>query len=480
MKGGFVESNTRLDIKALEMKMAKESLELEKKIALEALNEISASFNEDIIMVNGVHYKKIIKEKKITICRVAVTWKRPVYEGSKKGKTVYYYPADDRLKAPKKTKQSYWHLSTVALLGTFLPYKLVCYIMKVLCYSSISESSVQRYTETVGQFGKENILEILEKRKPLSVLQKNEILISSIDGSSSMIIGNNKKSTKANSKNRKKYLKKSKKSQKPKKSKKNDFLKEAKVFRLSAYNTEKKKIVRTLLIHSTIKHKEEMFSKVKPLFDALEIPKETKIYAIGDGAPWVKDVLLRLHPSVEFLLDFYHLANYVSMVSELKHFTKQKQGQAEGRKYRRKLKKHGGEKVAKSLTNLKKKIKGSLDLTQKEIEADISKIDEILSYLEPRLEFTDYPTAQAANRPIGSGFIESACKLIVKQRLCLSGARFNLADAERIMQLRSIIYMEAWDDLVDLMYKKEFIIKHPQPSSSYQPVVASENRKEAA
>jgi len=31
-----------------------------------------------------------------------------------------------------------------------------------------------------------------------------------------------------------------------------------------------------------------------------------------------------------------------------------------------------------------------------------------------------------------------------------------------------------------LMYKKEFIIKHPQPSSSYQPVVARENRKEAA
>jgi hypothetical protein len=478
MKGGFVENNKpRLDIKTLEKKMAKESLEVEKKIALEALNEISASFIEETIMVNGVHYKKIFKEKKTTICRVTVTWKRPVYEGSKKGETVYYYPADDMLRAPKKTKQSYWHLSTVALLGAFLPYKLVCYIMTVLCYSSISESSVQRYTETVGQFGKENMLEILENRKPLTVLQKDEIFISSIDGSSSMIIGNNKNSTKANSKKRKKSKNASKK---PKKSKKNDFLKEAKVFRLSVYNTEKKKIVRTLLIHSTIKHKEEMFSKVKPLFDALEIPKETKIYSIGDGAPWVKDVLLRLHPSVEFLLDFYHLASYVSMVSELKHFTKQKQGQAEGRKYRKKLKKHGGEKVAKSLTNLKKKITGSLDLTQKEIEADISKIDEILSYLEPRLEFTDYPTAQAANRPIGSGFIESACKLIVKQRLCLSGARFNLADAERIMQLRSIIYMEAWDDLVDLMYKKEFIIKHPQPSSSYQPVVARENRKEAA
>ena len=312
--------------------------------------------------------------------------------------------------------------------------------------------------------------EILAKRKSLTFLAKDEILIYSIDGTSAMITGNNQKKRKGNIKTKKRT-----------KAKQNEILKEAKVFRVSVYNTRRNKIVRTLLIHSTIKHKEDMYSEVKPLFDALEIPNEAKIQAIGDGAPWVKDILLRLHPNVKFLVDYYHLAGYISKVSDLKYFARQKQGQSEGKKYRRKLKKHGGERIAKSLANLKKKIKKSLVLTQEEIKADISKIDEeILSYLEPRLEYTDYAAALAESRPIGSGFIESACKLIVKQRLCFSGARFNLADAERIMQLRCIIYMDAWDDFVNLMYKKEFNIKHPQPSSSYEPLVGQKKLKVAA
>jgi hypothetical protein len=324
-------------------------------------------------------------------------------------------------------------------------------------------------------------------------LKKDEILIVSVDGTSSMITGNNSKSTKGKSKKKKgksekkkgKSEKKKGKSEKKKiikkkKRKKNEFLKEAKVFRVSVYNTTKKKIVRTLLIHSTIKHKEEMFSEIKPLFDSLKIPQWVKIYALGDGASWVKDILMRIHPKVEFLLDYYHLADYVSKVSKLKFFTKQKQGQNQGRKYRKKLKKKGGKKIVQDLIQLKTKIELSKKLTLKEKKADLLIIDEILSYLEPRLEQTDYPTAQAQNRPIGSGFIESACKLIVKQRLCFSGARFSLEDAERLMQLRSIIYMDAWDDLVDLMYKKEFKIHHRQPSSSYEPLVEREPLKLAA
>ena len=249
---------------------------------------------------------------------------------------------------------------------------------------------------------------------------------------------------------------------------------------MSVYNTAKKRIVRTLLIHSIIKHKEEVFSEIKYLFECLKIPQWIQVYGIGDGAPWVKDVLMRIHPKVEFLLDYYHLAGYASKVSELKFFTKRKQGQHQGRKYRKRLKKKGGKQIVQDLVNLTTMIKMLTNLTQNEIESDLKVIDEILSYIAPRLEHTDYPTAQNENRPIGSGFIESACKLIVKQRLCLSGARFSLEDAERIMQLRSIIFMDAWDDLVDLMYKKEFRIHHRQPSSSYQPVVKQENLKLAA
>ena len=114
----FVKNNSCFDIKELEMKMIKKSLELEKKLALEELNKITALFTKDIIIFNGVLYKRIVKTKKVTIGRVTVSWERPIYEGSKKGQTVYYYPADDCFKAPKKTKQSLLaHIHSISVRG---------------------------------------------------------------------------------------------------------------------------------------------------------------------------------------------------------------------------------------------------------------------------------------------------------------------------------------------------------------------------
>lgn len=199
-----MENNVKFDIKTLESNMLQQSLKLEGKLALDALNNISSAFTEDVMIVDGVRFNRIMRSKEVTIGRVTVSWERPIYEGSKNGKTVYCYPADDCLKLPKKTKQSYWNLSIVALLGAFIPYKLVAYIMKVLCGTRMSESSVQRYTETVGQFAKENMPDILENRTHLSDLKKDEILIASIDGSSSMINGNNQNPASRKSKKKKK------------------------------------------------------------------------------------------------------------------------------------------------------------------------------------------------------------------------------------------------------------------------------------
>ena len=88
------------------------------------------------------------------------------------------------------------------------------------------------------------------------------------------------------------------------------------------------------------------------------------------------------------------------------------------------------------------------------------------------MEQMNYQLEKQHGRPIGSGFIESACKYVVKQRLCLSGAIFCLEDDERVMLLRCLIMMEAWEELVELMYKKYFILKNCCPSSSYMPVIS--------
>ena len=42
------------------------------------------------------------------------------------------------------------------------------------------------------------------------------------------------------------------------------------------------------------------------------------------------------------------------------------------------------------------------------------------------------------NLPIGSGVTESACKSIVKQRVCISGANWSEYGAKRFLPMRAI------------------------------------------
>lgn len=265
-------------------------------------------------------------------------------------------------------------------------------------------------------------------------------------------------------------IKEEKKNRKSKKYIKDDYLKEAKVFRLSVYDTEKQKIMRTPFVYSLIQKKEDVLKKLKKYVKNLEIPAEVTIYTLGDGAPWVKDVLDSLHSNTIFILDFYHAASYVSKVAQLKILTKVKKGAKKSRQLRSELKSKGGKIIVKRLKVIQSEIKESrLNVNDK--KHDLKIISGILKYLEPRIEQMHYKTVCEMKVPIGSGFIESACKQIIKQRLGLSGGRFYLEAAERIMMLRCLIMMEAWEILIQLMYEKEFEVRHCKPSSSYEAVL---------
>jgi hypothetical protein len=59
-------------------------------------------------------------------------------------------------------------------------------------------------------------------------------------------------------------------------------------------------------------------------------------------------------------------------------------------------------------------------------------------YLEAKAPYLDYPTALAAGWPIATGVIEGACRHLVKDRMDITGARWGVATAEAILQLRAL------------------------------------------
>ena len=61
-----------------------------------------------------------------------------------------------------------------------------------------------------------------------------------------------------------------------------------------------------------------------------------------------------------------------------------------------------------------------------------------------------YANNQKDNLPIGSGVTESACKTLVKQRLCNSGMRWKEAGAQAVLSLRALTHTDTrWDQFWD-------------------------------
>ncbi|WP_125611929.1 ISKra4 family transposase [Specibacter cremeus] len=64
--------------------------------------------------------------------------------------------------------------------------------------------------------------------------------------------------------------------------------------------------------------------------------------------------------------------------------------------------------------------------------------DNAARYLTNKTPYLDYPQALAAGWPIATGVIEGACRHLVADRLDITGARWGLAGAESVLQLRAL------------------------------------------
>ncbi len=67
------------------------------------------------------------------------------------------------------------------------------------------------------------------------------------------------------------------------------------------------------------------------------------------------------------------------------------------------------------------------------------------NYFERNLPYMDYATYLAHGWPIASGVIEGACRHFVKDRCELSGMRWSLQGAERLLRLRAVAENDDWE-----------------------------------
>jgi len=149
------------------------------------------------------------------------------------------------------------------------------------------------------------------------------------------------------------------------------------------------------------------------------------------------------------VLDFFHATEYLAKVSKAA--------------FKRKL--EGKEWLSQSCHTLKHEIDGAeillkemKNLTKKKVSQEKKEeINTAITYFTNHLEQMNYPSYLQKKIPIGSGIIEAACKVIIKQRMCNSGMRWTDDGAKNILVLRCFNetdgrWKQFWDKITKIGY----------------------------
>jgi len=227
-----------------------------------------------------------------------------------------------------------------------------------------------------------------------------------------------------------------------------DGWRQAMVGSISLYDKKGERLHSTYIAQAPEYGKETFFADFTKEIEAIKKVYQEKTYVgVADGAADNWKFLKQF--VTEQVLDFYHAAEYLSKVSKAA-FKRKFEGQ-EWLKQSCHILKHetgGAEMLLKEMKNLVKK---KISKEKKE------QIETAMTYFTnhlPQMKYSDY---LSKNIPIGSGVIEAACKVIIKQRMCNSGMRWTEDGAKNVLVLRCFNetdgkWKQFWDKITKMGY----------------------------
>jgi hypothetical protein len=171
--------------------------------------------------------------------------------------------------------------------------------------------------------------------------------------------------------------------------------------------------------------------------------EQSKLHCVGDGAAWICDQVDRVFgPQATFLIDFYHLCDYLAAASKLcapdhpsAWLEEQKQRMKENNTF--------------DVLNALKPHREPDSVPDKD-----APVRKCYRYIKNRPGQFDYKGALDADLPIGSGEIESAHRYVIQERLKIAGAWWKEDNAHNMLGLRTLRANNDWDQYWESFYKK--------------------------
>ena len=158
--------------------------------------------------------------------------------------------------------------------------------------------------------------------------------------------------------------------------------------------------------------------------------------ALTDGGAGLERFIDVNFPRAEKILDFHHAAEHLSAFAKC-----YRPGAGSGPlldAWCHSLKHAGGKQVIRMLERL----------PRQKMAADVQEdYNRLLNYMKNNEHRMDYPRYLKRGWQIASGAIESACKRVINQRLCMGGMRWGEEGSDAVSHLRALYQSDAdqWD-----------------------------------
>ena len=141
------------------------------------------------------------------------------------------------------------------------------------------------------------------------------------------------------------------------------------------------------------------------------------------------------------VVDFFHASEHLSELSEALFGKSSEKGLAWYERWSRKIKEEDG--AVSAMIRSAKRYQAKAKLSKvREKEASTQ-----LTFFERNKGKMHYSELRRQGLPIGSGPVESACKMIVKARFCQSGMRWSIPGGQNVMNLRVVQKSSQWDSM---------------------------------
>ena len=177
---------------------------------------------------------------------------------------------------------------------------------------------------------------------------------------------------------------------------------------------------------------------------------DKRIHIAVDGEKCLKDGLSELFPEATFTLDIRHVEEKIWKIGRAFY----KEGSKELDSWVETKRTFLYEGCASDLVSDLKDMKNKLSPRAKRDKHKREILEEVIRYMERRLEMMNYKKYIKEDLPIASGVVEGAARYVVGERMDCSGMRWIPGRAEALLHLRCIELNEDWDKFFGWAYER--------------------------